>query len=195
MTEMSTTRPPFLRSLLEAWQSSLDDGLWSLFPYWILLSFGAGAWAAVELPVVVLGGADKELGVAAMAGLLTLNGLVLALSWSAFSKIYEIIGAGEFCAFLRRNKLLSHYLVYVGYVHIAQILAVATAGLAMFSLLLPVPTWGMRTLIAVAIGSSIYAIRQAVAASTVMQDLIWQRSVFDHERPKPDVREVERANG
>lgn len=190
MTEM-TTRPPFLKSLLEAWHSSLDDGFWALFPYWLLISFGAGGWVAYELPADLLGGKDQSDAVAAMAGLLTLNGLILALSWSAFSKIYEIIGAGEFCAFLRRSKLLSHYLVYVGYVHIAQLVAVMATGFALFSILLPFQPWVMRLAISAAIGGSIYAIRQAVAASTVMQDLIWQRSAFDQERPaQPAIRGV-----
>jgi len=130
-----------------------------------------------------------------MAGLLTLNGLILALSWSAFTKIYELVGAGDFCAFLRRHKLLSHYLAFVGYVHVAQVLAILTTAFAMLAPLLSLQLWVVKLAVALSFAATAYAIKQGVAASTVMQDLIWQRSEFEAGSVvTPTVRPVNQAN-
>lgn len=173
-------RPTFLKSLLEAWQLSLDARGWpALVPYWILGSFGLGGWLAWSLPNAFWDGTKPEIPIAVMAGVLTFSGLILALSWSSFAKIFEIIGSGEFSAFLRRNNLLSRYLVTVGYVHAAQITAILATGFALFAPVLEIQAWAMKLAFAAAIGATVYAIKQGVAASTIMQDLIWQKSAFE----------------
>lgn len=174
------TRPTFLKSLLESWQLSIDHGRpRDLFPFWILGSFGAALWATVYLPYKFWDGTEIDAAVGALAGLLTFNGIVLALCWSAFAKVYEIIGAGAFCAHLRKYNLLSHYLVFVTYCHAAQILAITCTAFALAAMWLPLKLWFVKVAVGAAIGSSIYAVRQGFASSQVMQDLIWRKSEFD----------------
>lgn len=178
MIEMD--RSPFLKSLLEAWQHNYESGGWpALFPVWVLSSLGLGGWLAWSLPATFWDGSKPEIPIAVMAGVLTFNGLTLALSWSSFGKIFEIIGAGEFSAFLRRNKLLSSYLVTVDWVHGAQVAAISATGLALFAPVLNLLPWAMKLIFGMSVAMSIYAVRQGIKASAIMQDLIWQKAAFD----------------
>lgn len=111
MSQM-TTRPTLLKGLLDSWQLTLAHGrARELVPVWIIASAGLGAVAAWFLPAKFWNGEELDAVVGALGGLLTFNGIVLALCWSAFGKVYEIIGAGAFSAHLRKHNLLSHYLV------------------------------------------------------------------------------------
>jgi hypothetical protein len=178
MTEMK--RPGFLNSLLDSWQLTLSHGkARDLVPYWILVSVGSGTAVAILLPATFWDGSKLDVSVAVMSGLLTFNGIILALCWSAFGKIYEIVGAGAFAAHLRKHKLLNHYLMFVGYCHAAQILAITATGFALFALWLPFKVWAMQVAVGASIATSVYALRQGVATSTAMQDLIWRKATFD----------------
>lgn len=178
MSEMN--RPTFLKSLLDSWQLTLaSDRSRDLIPYWILTSMGAGAAIVLNLPKNFWDGTKLDVTVSAISGLLTFNGIILALCWSAFGKVYEIIGAGRFCEHLRAHNLLGHYLLFVGYCHAAQVIAILFSAFSIFALWLPLSGWFVKTSIAAAIASSFYAVRQGVATSTVMQDLIWQKSEFE----------------
>lgn len=178
MTEME--RPGFLSSLLDSWQLTLSHGkAHDLVPYWILASIASGATVAIFLPATFWDGSKLDVSVAVMSGLLTFNGIILALCWSAFGKIYEIVGAGAFAAHLRKHQLLNHYLMFVGYCHAAQIVAISATGFALFALWLPLKVWAAQVAVGSSIASSVYALRQGVATSTAMQDLIWRKATFD----------------
>ena len=176
-------RPGLVRSLLASWQLTLDHGkFYHLIPYWIIASVGVGYLVATQMPTSFWGSGQLGVRATILAGLLTFNGIILALCWSAFAKIYEIIGAGAFCAHLRAKSLLSHYLLFVGYCHGSQILAIALTAFSLFSFVLPFELWFQKTVLAGAIASSAYALRQGVATSSAMQDLIWRKSVFDERQ-------------
>ncbi len=178
MIEMK--RPTLIKSLLDSWQLTYStSGAKALIPYWIVISILVGASVAYFLPSSFWDGEKLDVTVSAISGLLTFNGIILALCWSAFAKVYEIIGAGSFCAHLRKHNLLNHYLLFVGYCHSTQILAIALSAFALVSLWLPFEVWFVKTTIALAVASCVYALRQGVATSSVMQDLIWQKSEFD----------------
>ncbi len=187
------TRPTFLNSLLDSWQLTLDHGKpRDLIPYWILVSLGASAWLVVELPATFWDGDKLDVSVSVLSGLLTFNGIILALCWSAFGKIYEIVGAGAFCAHLRKHNLLNHYLHFVDWCHISQVAAICASAFAMFALWLPLKIWAMQISVGLAIATSAYAVRQGIATSTAMQDLIWRKSGFDEQESQKRLASVER---
>lgn len=185
MTEMK--RPPFLNSLIDSWQLSLSlSRPYDLIPYWILTSIGLGGWLAVSLPAKFWDGTQLGTTASVLTGVLTFNGIILALCWSAFGKVYEIVGAGAFCAHLRKHNLLNHYLHFVGWCHGAQVVAICASGFALFAFWLPVEIWVTKASVGMAVASSFYALIQGVATSTTMQDLIWRKSAFDeHEKKLP----------
>jgi len=187
----SMTRPPFLKSLLSSWQLTLEHGkARDLFPYWIIGSATLGALAAAYLPAKFWDGTEIDAAVSALGGLLTFNGIVMALCWSAFGKVYEIIGAGAFCAHLRKYNLLSHYLVFVNYCHLAQILAITCTAFALAAMWLPLQLWVVKVAVGGSIGSSIYAVIQGFSSSQVMQDLIWRKSEFDQGQDRGPMKAV-----
>lgn len=177
-------RPGFLTSLLDSWQLTLAHGKGrELIPYWIIGSAASGAAVVYCLPKTFWDGTKLDVSVSVLSGLLTFNGIILALCWSAFGKIYEIIGAGAFSAHLRKHQLLNHYLLFVGYCHASQVLAIALTGFAIFALWLPLKVWVIKVAVGGALAGSVYALRQGIATSTAMQDLIWRKSTFDERAP------------
>lgn len=180
------TRPTFLKSLLDSWQLTLAHGKQTdLLPYWLGLSLAAGAAVSLYLPANFWNGEKLDVAVSLLSGLLTFNGIILALCWSAFGKIFEVIGAGRFCDHLRANNLLGHYLMFVSYCQLVQVAAIVCTAFAMFSLWLPVAAWVSKVAVTASVGFSLYALKQGVATSSVMQDLIWQKSEFDVKQPRP----------
>lgn len=178
MIEME--RPGFLKSLLDSWQLTLSHGQRSdLIPYWMILSIGSGAWLVLELPASFWDGSKLDVAETVLSGLLTFNGIILALCWSAFGKIYEIVGAGAFCAHLRKHNLLNHYLHFVGWCHAAQVAAICSSAFALFALWLPLNVWAVKFAVGLSLATSAYAVKQGISTSTAMQDLIWRKSAFD----------------
>lgn len=184
------SRPPFLQSLLDSWQLSLDQKRpFDLIPYWLLISTGVAVAVAYQLPTEFWD-TKQEVGAALMGAVLTFNGIVMALSWSAFAKIYEIIGAGSFAAHLRKHRLLNHYLHFVAWCQGSQVLAISCTASSILSFWLLEP-WASRVAVGASIASTIYAVRQGVSTSEAMQDLIWRKSEFDEHTNRRDVKPVE----
>lgn len=180
------TRPTFLKSLLDSWQLSLSLGRErDLFPFWILAAIALGTSVVWFVPESFWSKGERATVISIFSAMVTFNGILLALCWSAFGKVYEIIGSGAFAAHLRKHNLLNHYLVFVGYCHFSQVLAISMTALAIFSLWLPFAPWFVRSIFVAAIASTAYAVRQGVATSTVMQDLIWEKSNFDAATAPP----------
>ena len=175
------TRPKFLPSFFDALRVTAEkEGLRSVFPTGILVSLVVGGATAYFIPLEFWNNARWDVSTTVYSGLLTFNGLIMALSWSAFSRIYEIIGSPKFGTYLRSKKLLNHYIVYVGFVHAAQILAIILSALGLFTLILDIGNvWLDRSILALMIASTAYAIYRASSTIGVMHDLIWQKSVFD----------------
>jgi len=185
-------RPTFLKSLLDSWQLSLSLGRErDLIPFWILGALALGGALVHFMPLTFWAPDQRPTIVSILSAMMTFNGIILALCWSAFGKVYEIIGAGTFAAHLRKHNMLNHYLVFVGYCHLAQVLAISMTAFSIFALWLPLQGWFVKTIFAGAIASTAYALRQGVATSTVMQDLIWQKSLFDSSEAGPAIQQVQ----
>jgi hypothetical protein len=123
---------------------------------------------------------DLAISIPFYVGILTLNGLLLALAWTAFSRIYESVLAPKFSSYLRTNDLLSDYMFQIGYAHRAQLVAVLSSffGLTIVSVD-PIP--GIHRLIfTIVVGTAAYAMKEACGAVTVMNELVWYKSVFDN---------------
>ena len=126
---------------------------------------------------------------------ITINGLLLALSWGSFAKIYELASEPKLAAFLRKHNLLRSYIFHVDFIHLTQVAAVAWSGLALILSVvdhLPHVIGGGTLLLALqkislagVIASTIYALRYAIGAVRIMQDLVWYSTYFlgdGHER-------------
>jgi hypothetical protein len=101
-------------SFTEAWLDDLRDDLHrygkrALIPWVALACVGAGV--AVSLLVPKEHFWDKpEVSVVFFTAAVTINGLLLALSWGSFAKIYELASEPKMANFLRRHHLLKSYI-------------------------------------------------------------------------------------
>jgi hypothetical protein len=184
-------RPSFLKSYLESLSKSVDRRGWfAVFPYWVHACLLVGVGAAYRIPVDFWDAKAFDVSVPVYVGILTFNGLMLALSWGAFSRIYDSLGEPGFRGFLRKYNLMSPYIVYVEYVNITQIVAIGFSFSGMIILLFKLsdPIYN-QIMFALMVASSIYAMKQASAAVTIMHDLAWQQGAFD-ELPPADADKV-----
>src|SRR6185437_10675549 len=126
------TRPRFLASYFDAMKErARDEGWRAIVPYWLIVGGVAGAGICVSLPKELWNTSNWQTIIAVYAALLTINGLLLALSWSAFARVHELlVSSAEFVVFLRRAKLFNGYLFYIDWVHAAQIIALLVSAAA-----------------------------------------------------------------
>lgn len=183
MTENSTNleRPKFLSSLLRSISRRYDDkGILGIAPIWLTVSITVAGAFSYKLAPGFWDMGNFDVSVPVYVGILTLNGLVLALSWSAFSRIHECIGGGAFGAYLMQHNLLNGYLLYVDFVNISQIAAITSSFAALLILLCDFGTYIYAQIsFGAMIVTSVYAIKKAADIVSAMHDLLWQRAIFD----------------
>ena len=84
--------------------------------------------------------------------------------------------------FLRRANLFNTYIFYIDYVQAAQLLALLLSGAALLTANIHlIPIFWSRVIFAATIAATIYAIKYAVNAVTVMHNLVWQKSIFEEQ--------------
>lgn len=189
--------PNFVQAWLKDLSDEVNDCWYRIIPVWFLLFFGAAGAAACFLPEEFwFNRSNQSVGNATVvySAILTLNGIIVALSWSAFSKIYEMIGAGKFSEFLQRHNVLEGYLFLVRYVHFFQIVALSFSmiGLlaAQFDL---IPIGWQRILFILLVGFGAYAVKEATKSVGVMQDLVRYRAIFDAAGSGGNVLPIDRT--
>jgi hypothetical protein len=186
---MSDQRPKFLPSFLGAIQAESDlRGWWAVLPYVMLVCTIVGIGAAYLMPASFWSESKRELAVAVYAGLLVFNGLILALGWTAFSRMYDVLLRGDFGKYLMQHNLLNAYILQITFMHIFQIGAAIVSSLGLVVVLLDhVPPILSRAIWAFTIMLTAYAIKQAVSAVRAMNDLVWQSAFFETNRPAGNV--------
>lgn len=182
--ETKFTRPGFLAAYFGAMTDRANAEGWSaLIPVWLLVSGCVGCFAVYFLPDDLWSTQNWQTIIAVYAALITMNGLLLALSWSAFSRIHDLmISSVDFAIFLRQAKLFEKYLFYIDWIQASQLLALIVSAASMFSSISTgMPIIAHRVVLGCSVAFSFYAIRFAANAVTVMHDLVWQRSIFEEQ--------------
>ena len=180
MAQSSNIKRP---DLFEGWLDNIKSawnkyGVVSILPWWIIIFALIGVLATWRVSKEFFNRAD--LSVPFYVGILTVDGLFLAFSWSSFIKIYEAAGAPEFSSYLRRNGLLTKYFFHVDYIHVTQIIAVFCSAASLITAVTRgVPRWGEHVAFAASISTLLYALRYALGAVRIMQDIVWYRAIFD----------------
>ena len=182
---MSEQRPKFLPSFLGAIQEEAElRGWWAVVPTVVLICAAAAAVVAYFMPALFWSEEKRELAVAFYSGVLVFNGLILALGWTAFSRIYDVLLRAEFGQYLMKNNLLNNYILQIEFMHAGQLSAAIAAGVALVMALLDnIPLVAERIVFGLVLMFTAYAIRQAANAVTAMNDLVWQSAFFETHRP------------
>lgn len=180
-------RPRFLESWIDDIRDDVSrSGARALVPWTAMFCLVVGSLVAWVIPEE--GFWDKpEISMVFFTAILTLNGLLLALSWSSFGKIYEIAARPQLAKFLRAKKLLQQYIFYVDFIHYTQVFALAMSAISLVACVAREPPLAFsieyismltiqRTAMFLCVSSSIYALRYALGAVRIMQDLVWHAS-------------------
>ncbi len=115
--------------------------------------------------------------VALFGALLTMNGLLLALGWNSFAKVYELCAASGFAEWLRQNDMVRTCVFLIDYIQIVLFSAIViTVSAFLLSLIGSLPIWLHRTSLGLTIGASIYALTYVIGAVRMVRDLIWYRA-------------------
>lgn len=200
----SDRRPSFLELWLDDLKDDIKrDGARKLVPWWLLAFSCIAAGVAGTLPDRFWqDGPDfASARLALYAALLTLNGLLLALSWNSFSKIYESASAPGFSQYLRDKGMLNTYFFFVDFIHLTQIAALVVSGagliLGLYAAGEWTPIWLHRMVFAATLATCLYALRYAVGSVTLMQDLVMARIAYeDHvARQGSNVTPIQPRNG
>lgn len=197
-------RPSFLKAWLEDIQDDVARyGPKKLMPWFFLLCVAVGV--AISVLVSRQNFWDKpELSTVFFTATITINGLLLALSWGSFAKIYELASEPKLAAFLRKHNHLRRYVFHVDFIHVCQLIALAWSGWALALSVIghwPHALGGAMVFFALqkitlagVIASTIYALRYAIGAVTIMQDLVWDSAYFLDDGPDIKVHEGGRAS-
>jgi hypothetical protein len=182
---MNVRRPKFLSSFIGAVQREAEvSGALAIFPYVLILCVCVAGTVAYFIPGSFWTPEKRELSVAFYAGVLTFNGLTLALGWAAFSRIYDVLLRADFGKYLMKNNLLNDYILHITFMHVFEIVAVVATAIGLVSVLLPnVPLWLDQLIFAGCLASTAYAVKQAVTAVTAMNDIVWQAAFFESNKP------------
>jgi hypothetical protein len=200
-----TKRPSFLESWLDDLQGDLRRyGKFTLVPWTMLACWAAGASVALLVPNENFW-AKPEISVVFFTATITVNGLLLALSWSSFAKIYELASAPAMASFLRRHDLLNSYIFHVDFIHMAQVCAVSWSGIALTLCVvdhLPSVIAHYVSLLVIqkislagCVASSVYAFVYALGAVRIMQDLVWYSAYNLPAGPERDMQVHEGGRG
>lgn len=169
--------------LVEGWLDNIKSawrkrGIIGIIPWWIIIFLAMGGFSSYLATKEFYNRAD--LSIPFYVGILTVDGLFLAFSWSSFIKIYEAAGAPDFGLYLRDNGLLTKYFFHVDYIHITQVGAVICAASSLtITTFRGVPRLGQHIAFAMTIATLLYALRYALGAVRIMQDIVWYRAVYD----------------
>ena len=178
---MKPDTPNFIQAWVKDLKDEVDDNWLRIFPIWIISFLFCGGIVGYYLPDSFWS-RDRDTATIVYTGILTFNGILLALSWSAFAKIYDMIGAGRFSAFLHDNGVLDSYLFLVRYVHASQMAAMVASIVTLLLVQFPdVALEWQRAACVVTLGLSAYGIKEASLAVGVMQDLVRYKAIYDAE--------------
>jgi hypothetical protein len=184
---MNEQRPKFLPSYIGAILRESETSGWrALFPYVLICCACVAGAIAYFVPASFWAPEKRELAVAFYAGVLTFNGLTLALGWTAFSRIYDVLLRADFGKYLMKNNLLNDYILHISYMHVFEIVAVVATTNGLVSVLLAnIPLWLSKLVFAGCLMWTAYAVKQAITAVTAMNDLVWQAAFFESNKPVP----------
>lgn len=183
-------RPKFLSVFFKSAAYAYERrGVRALVPWWLLIGLVAGGSAAWQMPSSFWQKEQWEVSTTLYTGFLAFDGLLLALGWGAFSRIYGILSTGWFAAFLRRNDLLEDHLFFIDFTHGVLVASAISSGCGLVVILLPFHTYVDMAIFALTMGSSFWALVKALSAVKLMNDLVWDAA---HSEPdqKPPLRSV-----
>lgn len=166
----------FLDEVKTTWRRHRLRGV---LPWVFGLCAGAGYAVAARASHLLFTDVHWGTLAAVYAGVLTFNGIALALTWTAIGKIYDTITRGEFARFLRVAGSVQQYQFYIQFMHLIQILAAVTSVLGLFITFAALPELVGRIALGAVAGTTLYSIKWAGGSVRIVRDLTDRQVEFD----------------
>jgi len=174
-------KPNFLTALPKAIGKTAGEWHWhSILPVWGLICATIGAGVAYNMPLDFWS-KDRQ-GVAALIyiAIFLLDGFLVSLCWSTFTKMYEAMSAPGFFSYLVDEELMPGYIVYIQMVHSIQLFSIFTSSVGIVILLLVPPNVIYDQIaLAIMVMSTAYGLKTVSHLTHVMQDVLWQKAIVD----------------
>lgn len=166
----------FLDEVKADWKRA---GVRGVIPWMLGLCVGAGYAVASRSSYLLF--TDEHWGTlaAVYAGVLTFNGITLALTWTAIGKVYDTITRGEFARFLRVAGSLEQYQFYIQFMHLIQIFAAVASVVGLFVTFAALPELVGRIAFGTVAGATLYSIKWAGGSVRLVRDLTDRQVEFD----------------
>ena len=176
--DQAIERPDFVRDLLADWGEAWERRRWlGLLPWKILICAIPSSPIAYFMPVEFWSATPGIARNAFFASLVTVNGLLLALGWNSFAKMYELCASGAFSGYLQSKGMVRHYLFLIDYIQIVLIAAITiTVAGFIVTLFDTPPLWSQRIGLGITIWSTGYALAYATGGVRMVRDLVWYRA-------------------
>jgi len=164
---------------------SAQIGFWAYFPYIFLVMVGLGYIAVWNIPEIFWEDNNWSISLTVFSGLLAFNGLLMALGWFAFSKIYEILTNERMGRMIAKHDMLSLHLAFIDITHLVLIAASVSSVLALVLVLTDVPLIFDKAVFGFCLGTTLYGLHRAYSATKMMNDLVWEQSQVDLAQAGP----------
>lgn len=174
-------RPNFWSSFFKALSKRADDGeLLSFFIPFLTCPLIATS-LVYFIPDSFWSDTNLEISVTVYGAILAFNGLLMALCWSAFSRVYDIILHPKISTILLKHNILNDYIITVEFAHWSQVLASFTTFVGTITVLYSdiFSFFYDRCIFIAASSLTLYAIYQATHIVSVMHDLVWHKSELE----------------
>lgn len=176
-------RPGFIESFLNDLLEDVRRRSWfRIIPIWMFLAIGLGVITGIYVPKEFI--EKPEISLVYITAIVTINGLLLTLSWVSFSKVNEMATKQPIFNFLKKNKMLSGYFFHIDFIQSTQFAALSVSLLALVVFAMKgIPENICRITFGAMSSATFYALRYAAGAVRLMQDLVWYGSQIEEQDP------------
>ena len=171
------SRPSLAVAMAVVLRSKVERMGWlGYIPYVFGACLALGFAGAVFVPADFWSNDRWDISTAVFAGLLAFNGLLMAMGWFAFSKIYEIISGEAVGKVLTKHDLLGLHLAFIDISHLVLIASSALSVLGLVTVLTGLPPLADQGILGACLGFTLYGMVRAFSATNMMNELVWEQA-------------------
>ena len=171
--------PSLSVTYIKALSAAVQNRGWLAYiPFSFLSAAGAALCSFFLVPKSFWGATAIGNSIMIYAGILTFSGILLAVGWSSFAKVYEILGRGNLSRMLKNQNLLDVHFMYVSIANFMLTVFVVICAIGLLSLTVTKPVLLDQIILASICGSGILAITATFNISKFLQQLIWDEIYY-----------------
>lgn len=179
MTEVPPI-PPLAVTYIKGLSVSVGTRGWRAYvPMSFLFAVGVAATSFIMVPKAFWEPSNAGNAIMTYGGLLTFSGILLAVGWSSFSKVFEVLGRGNMSRMLKEKGILDVHFMYVSISNLLLIAFAIICAVGLVSLSIGKDIVLDRIILALMCGTGLMAITATFNMNNFLQRLIWDEIYYD----------------